>query len=216
MVSLALIAIALPLLAWRCARHPAPVVEPQMLRLRTYRRTVVLCVFVAGAIFANFVMMPQFLGTVWNYSTFRVGMAIVPFSSRLDHCRVGWSRGPRLDEKWLLRSGITIMAAAMVWLAFVPDETPDYWTEFFPAIIHEPDSLSASGAGDAAPAPRLSPPSSTRVTAQRIRGVGNCVLCEPITAANSNAVVNACAAGQASPDGLAASSFPLCRSTRTR
>jgi hypothetical protein len=27
------------------------------------------------------------------------------------------------------------MAVAMAWLRFVPDETPDYWTEFFPAII---------------------------------------------------------------------------------
>jgi len=134
--ALVLIAITLPLLAWRCTRHPAPVVEPHMLRLRTYRRTVVLCVFVAGAIFANFVMMPQYLGTVWGYSTFRVGMAIVPFSIAASITAVWGGRvSSRLDEKWLLAMGITIMAAAMAWLAFVPDETPDYWTEFFPAII---------------------------------------------------------------------------------
>ena len=136
MIALGLIAIALPLLMWRCTRHPAPVVEPHMLRLRTYRRTVILCVFVAGAIFANFVMMPQFLGTVWGYSTFRVGMAIVPFSIAASITAVWGGRvSARLDEKWLLALGITIMAAAMVWLRFVPDETPDYWTEFFPAII---------------------------------------------------------------------------------
>ena len=135
-VALVLIAFALPLLAWRCMRHPAPVVEPQMLRLRTYRRTVVLCVFVAGAIFANFVMMPQYLGTVWGYSTFRVGMAIVPFSIAASITAVWGGRvSARLDEKWLLALGITIMAVAMAWLRFVPDETPDYWTEFFPAII---------------------------------------------------------------------------------
>jgi NTE family protein len=134
--ALVLIAIALPLLAWRCKRHAAPVIEPHMLRLRTYRRTVVLCVFVAGAIFANFVMMPQYLGTVWGYSTFRVGMAIVPFSIAASITAVWGGRvSSRVDEKWLLASGITIMAASMVWLAFVPDETPDYWTEFFPAII---------------------------------------------------------------------------------
>jgi predicted MFS family arabinose efflux permease len=93
-------------------------------------------VFVAGAIFANFVMMPQYLGTVWGYSTFRVGMAIVPFSIAASITAVWGGRvSSRLDEKWLLALGITIMAAAMVWLAFVPDETPDYWTEFFPAII---------------------------------------------------------------------------------
>ncbi|MEO8697317.1 MAG: MFS transporter [Acidimicrobiales bacterium] len=134
--ALILIAITLPLLVWRCTRHPAPVVEPHMLRLRTYRRTVVLCVFVAGAIFANFVMMPQYLGTVWGYSTFRVGMAIVPFSIAASITAVWGGRvSARLDEKWLLALGITIMAVAMAWLRFVPDETPDYWTEFFPAII---------------------------------------------------------------------------------
>jgi NTE family protein len=135
-VALIVIAITLPLLVWRCTRHPAPVVEPHMLRLRTYRRTVVLCVFVAGAIFANFVMMPQYLGTVWGYSTFRVGMAIVPFSIAASITAVWGGRiSTRLDEKWLLALGITIMAVAMAWLRFVPDETPDYWTEFFPAII---------------------------------------------------------------------------------
>ncbi|MEO5841816.1 MAG: MFS transporter [Acidimicrobiales bacterium] len=135
-IALVLIAITLPLLVWRCMHHPAPVVEPQMLRLRTYRRTVVLCVFVAGAIFANFVMMPQYLGTVWGYSTFRVGMAIVPFSIAASITAVWGGRvSARVDEKWLLALGITIMAAAMAWLRFVPDETPDYWTEFFPAII---------------------------------------------------------------------------------
>jgi EmrB/QacA subfamily drug resistance transporter len=135
-VALIMIVIIVPLLVWRCARHPAPVVEPHMLRLRTYRRMVVLCVFVAGAIFANFVMMPQYLGAVWNYSTFKIGMAIVPFSIAASITAVWCGRvSSRLDEKWILALGVTIMGASMAWLALVPDESPDYWTEFFPAII---------------------------------------------------------------------------------
>jgi predicted MFS family arabinose efflux permease len=135
-LALIMIVITVPLLGWRCARHPAPVVEPHMLRLRTYRRMVVLCVLVAGAIFANFVMMPQYLGAVWNYSTFKIGMAIVPFSIAASISAVWCGRvSSRLDEKWILALGVTIMGASMAWLAFVPDESPDYWTEFFPAII---------------------------------------------------------------------------------
>jgi EmrB/QacA subfamily drug resistance transporter len=129
-------AVALPLLVWRCRTHPAPVIEPRMLRLRTYRRTTLLCVLVAGGIFANFAMMPQFLGRVWQYSTFGVGMAIVPFSIAASFAAVSCGRiARRVDEKWMLLVGITIMAASIVWLRFVPDDSPDYWTEFFPAII---------------------------------------------------------------------------------
>ena len=131
-----LIVITLPLLVWRCRTHPAPVIEPRMMRLRTYRRTTVLCVLVAGGIFANFVMMPQFLGRVWQYSTFGVGMAIVPFSVAASFAAVSCGRiARRVDEKWLLLFGVTVMTASIVWLRVVPDETPNYWTEFFPAII---------------------------------------------------------------------------------
>ena len=63
-------------------------------------------------------------------------MAIVPFSIAASIAAVWCGRlATRLDEKWILVLGVTIMAASMAWLAFVPDETPNYWTEFFPAII---------------------------------------------------------------------------------
>jgi EmrB/QacA subfamily drug resistance transporter len=134
--AIVLAAITLPLLVWRCRTHPAPVIEPRLFRLRTYRRTALLCVLVAGGIFANFTLMPQFLGRVWHYSTFDRGLAILPFSVTAIFAAVTCGRiSRRVDEKWLLFFGLAIMSASIVWQRFVLDGTPDYWTEFFPVMF---------------------------------------------------------------------------------
>ncbi len=130
-----------PVVWWRCNHHPAPIVEPALFRLRTYRRTALLSIVIPAGIFANFSMMPQFLKRVWGYSTWEAGLAIVPFSvaaSLTAMVVVRWSK--RTDERTILLIGLTIMLATMVFLRIVPAEEPRYWTHFFPAVV-------ASGVG---------------------------------------------------------------------
>ena len=140
-VALVLVATVGPVFWWRNGRHPAPVVEPAMLALRTYRVAAALSVLLAAGIFANFVMLPQFLAGVWGYGTFRVGLAIAPFSVAATASALlagRWSR--RIDERRLTAAGIATVLGSVLWLRFVPDTSPDYWVEFFPAVV-------AAGAG---------------------------------------------------------------------
>lgn len=135
-VAYAVAAIAAPWLAWRCYHHPAPVIEPRMLGLRTYRRTVVLCMLGAGGIFAHFAMLPQFIGRVWDYSTFGVGMAVVPFSIGATISAVlGGRISARVDEKWILFGGFAMMLGSMLWLHYIPGREADYWVELFPPVL---------------------------------------------------------------------------------
>jgi MFS family permease len=130
-----LIAILGPLLWWRCGHHPSPIVEPRIFRLRTYRRTAALSVVIPAGIFANYTMFPQYLGRVWGYSTFGIGMAIVPFSIAASVTAVGVMRvARRVDEKYILIAGMAMMIGAVLFLRFVPGDDADYWTRFFPAV----------------------------------------------------------------------------------
>jgi EmrB/QacA subfamily drug resistance transporter len=135
----AAIAIALtmgPLLWWRCRHHESPVFDPEIFRMRTFRRIAVLSVVIPAGIFANYVMFPQYLGRVWGYSTFEIGMAIVPFSVAASLSAVAVVRvAKRFDERLILVVGMVMMICAVLFLRFVPGEEPAYWTEFLPAIV---------------------------------------------------------------------------------
>jgi predicted MFS family arabinose efflux permease len=125
-----------PLLWRRCKRHPSPVVEPAIFRKVTFRRTAALSVFIPMGIFANYTMFPQFLERVWDYSTFEVGLAIVPFSIAASLSAIAVVRvANRIDERLILIAGMFIMVGAVLFLRFVPGITPAYVTDFLPAVV---------------------------------------------------------------------------------
>jgi predicted MFS family arabinose efflux permease len=131
-----LVAVLGPLLWRRCHRHPSPIIEPRIFRLRTFRRTVALSVVIPAGIFANYTMFPQYLSRVWEYSTFGIGMAVVPFSVAASLTAVAVMRvARRYDERSILLAGMLMMLAAVLFLRFVPDVEPHYWTRFFPAVV---------------------------------------------------------------------------------
>jgi EmrB/QacA subfamily drug resistance transporter len=136
LTSIATVAVLGPVVWWRCNHHPAPIVEPRLFRLRTYRRCALLSIVIPAGIFANFAMMPRFLQRVWGYDTFGAGMAIVPFSVAASLTAIGVVRvAKRLDERSILLFGLVLMVATMIFLRLVPTEEPQYWTHFFPAVL---------------------------------------------------------------------------------
>ena len=135
-VAVVIVLVLAPTVWWRCKHHPAPIVEPALFRLHTYRRTALLSIVIPAGIFANFSMMPQFLKRVWGYSTFESGLAIVPFSVAASLTAISIVRASkRFDERSILIFGLSLMLATMLFLQFVPTEEPQYWTHFFPAVI---------------------------------------------------------------------------------
>jgi MFS family permease len=136
LAALAVVAVLSPLLWRRCHHHPSPVIEPAIFRLVTFRRTVALSVFIPLGIFANYTMFPQFLERVWGYSTFEVGLAIVPFSIAASLSAIGVVRVARhIDERLILVGGMVIMVGAVLFLRFVPGVVPNYVTDFLPAVV---------------------------------------------------------------------------------
>lgn len=136
LIAIAIVVVLGPVVWWRCNHHPAPIIEPRLFRMRTYRRCALLSIVIPAGIFANFAMMPRFLQKVWGYDTFGAGMAIVPFSVAASLTAVAVVRvARRVDERTILIVGLVMMIGTMLFLRFVPTTEPHYWTHFFPAVI---------------------------------------------------------------------------------
>jgi EmrB/QacA subfamily drug resistance transporter len=76
--SFAVAAVGLAVFAYRCATHPSPVVEPALLRVRTFawsNLTAITFSVAFAAVLLAFVLWTQ---QVWGYSALRTGLAIAP------------------------------------------------------------------------------------------------------------------------------------------
>jgi EmrB/QacA subfamily drug resistance transporter len=121
--------------ARRSAHHPAPVLDIDLLRSRTYRVSLGVSALVSMAMFANLVMQAQFLEDAWGYSTLKAGLAVTPlpvlagitapFAGRL---------AGRYGHRTVILVGVALTALGLFAYALLPDATPDYFTEFLPGV----------------------------------------------------------------------------------
>jgi EmrB/QacA subfamily drug resistance transporter len=132
----------------RSARHPAPVIEIDLLRMRPFAiANLTALIFFAG-FGAMSVAGVQFFTGVWEYSELRAGLAlapgplaaaaVAPFAGRL----VG-KVGPRLPGSL----GALLVAVGFLFTAVLVGETPHYLRDFLPPLL-----LVGAGVGLVIPA----------------------------------------------------------------
>jgi EmrB/QacA subfamily drug resistance transporter len=122
--------------AWRSAHHPAPVLDIALLRRRTYRVSLVVSTLIACSMMANLVMQVRFLEDAWGYSTLKAGLAVTPlpvfaglsapFAGRL---------ALRFGHRTVILVGVAMTTLGLLAYAVLPDESPDYVTEFLPGVV---------------------------------------------------------------------------------
>lgn len=74
----AIFAVALPLFLWRCARHPAPVLDLSLFRDRGIAVANAASVLFAVGFYAVTITCVLFFTLVWGYSTIETGLALTP------------------------------------------------------------------------------------------------------------------------------------------
>ena len=121
--------------AWRSAHHPAPVLDIALLRRPTYRLSLVVSTLITISMMANLVMQAQFLRQAWHSSALRAGIAVTPlpvlagitapFAGRL---------AGRYGHRTVILVGVAMSALGLFAYGVLPDETPDYFTEFLPGM----------------------------------------------------------------------------------
>ena len=141
-----LLALAVGLLLWiwsRSQRHESPLIDPDMLRVRTFSLAVgASIVFFAGfgAMLLNGVL---FLTTVWHESVLTTGLMLFPGPAMAAAFSVPSARlGARVGYRIPGIAGATLFMAASIWWITQIHGTPAYASEYLPGML-----MSGSGVG---------------------------------------------------------------------
>ena len=134
--SLAGSALALAAFVARSARHPAPVVELSLLRVRSFAVANVGVFLFALGFYALLLANILFLTGVWDWSVLKAGIAVTPGPLM---AAVAAALGGRLADRYGQRvvalPGGLLFAAGCLLFATTTTATPHYASEFLPWTI---------------------------------------------------------------------------------
>ena len=129
-------AVLTPLLVWRCARHPAPVLELSLFRRRSFSTGNLGALLLGTSFFGLVLANALFLTQVWGYSILRTGLAIAPGPLASAVAAFAAARyTDRVDPRRFVLPGAVISAAAGVWLATQVGPEPAFVTQWLPATV---------------------------------------------------------------------------------
>jgi EmrB/QacA subfamily drug resistance transporter len=126
-------AAGLAVFAWRSARHPSPVVEPEILRLPGFGLANAATLVFFAAFGAMVLAAALFLTGVWGYSVLKAGLALAPGPvmaavGSVAGGRIVGAHGPRVAAV----PGALLFTAAQAALALWMTPEPHYLTHYLP------------------------------------------------------------------------------------
>ena len=145
--SIAVAAVLLALFVRRSARHPAPVIEPHLLRLPAFSTATAANVVFGAAFGAMLLMVTLWCQDVWGWSALRTGLGVAPGPLLVPFFAVG--AGPlarRIGPGPVAALGCAIYAAGCVFWRFNLSLVPDYPAHMLPGML-----MTGTGVGLAFP-----------------------------------------------------------------
>ncbi|WPB80441.1 MFS transporter [Archangium violaceum] len=146
-VSLLVFVVAGGLFWWRSSGHPAPVVEPALLRVRTFAwanlGVFMFSVAFAASLLTGILWMQQ----VWHYPGLRTGLAVSPGPLMVPvFASVAQRLSRRVGAGWLAAAGCLFCAAGALYSWMGVGAEPNYVTGLLPGWL-----LTGVGVGLAIP-----------------------------------------------------------------
>lgn len=114
--------------AWRSQRHPAPLFDLGLLRIRSFVLGNLGSLFFALGFFALLVPLPSFIQDVWGWSALETGLAysVGPIVSFLIAPQAG-RLADRIGNAPLLTAGSACGVAGLLWLVLSISTEPSLW-----------------------------------------------------------------------------------------
>jgi len=134
--SIAAAAILLALFIRRSARHPAPVIEPHLLRLPAFSTATAANVVYGTAFGAMLLMVTLWCQDVWGWSALQTGLGVAPGPLLVPFFSVG--AGPlarRIGPGPVAALGCAIYAAGCVFWRLNLSLVPDYPAHMLPGML---------------------------------------------------------------------------------
>ena len=127
---------ALALFWRRSTRHPLPVVEPVLLRIKTFAWSNVTAVLFSVAFAGGLLAIVLWLQQAWGYSALRTGFAIAPGPMMVPlFAAVAQRLSARVSAGWLAAIGCLLFGAGAALLALSVQPTPSYVAEVLPGWL---------------------------------------------------------------------------------
>ena len=129
-------AALLPVVIWRSARHPAPVIELSLFRVRSFAVANAGMLTFSAAFYALLLANILFLTQVWGWSILHAGLAITPGPATAAlTAPLGGLLADRFGQRVVALPGALFFAAGCLWFASVIGTTPDYVRELLPGQV---------------------------------------------------------------------------------
>jgi EmrB/QacA subfamily drug resistance transporter len=129
-------AVGLVLFLWRCAHHPAPVIELPLLRVRSFACANAGSLLFATGFYAMLLCNVLFLTTVWGYSFLTAGAALTPTPLMTAALAGPFGRlADRVGHITVIVPGCVLYSAAATWYATRVGVHPHYVSQWLPPAI---------------------------------------------------------------------------------
>jgi EmrB/QacA subfamily drug resistance transporter len=140
---LATTVVLLPAIWWRSERHVAPIVEPAMLRVRSFGLAVGASVLFFGGFGAMLLSGVLFLTGVWHEDVLTAGLMLFPGPAMATVFSIPSARlGARLGYRIPGIAGALLFCAGQLWYITQTGDTPAYAADFLPGM-----AISGAGVG---------------------------------------------------------------------
>ena len=140
---LAMTTVLLPAIWWRSERHDAPVVDPAMLRVRSFGLAVGASVLFFAGFGAMLLAGVLFLTSVWHEDVLTAGLMLFPGPAMATAFTVPSARlGARLGYRIPGVIGASLFASGSVWFITQTGGHPAYLSEYLPGML-----LGGAGVG---------------------------------------------------------------------
>jgi EmrB/QacA subfamily drug resistance transporter len=136
LASLAGAGVGIALFWWRCLVHPSPIIDPAMLRVRSFALASSASIAFNAAFAAMLLGNVLFLTGVWHYSVLHAGVSLMPGPAMAAITAVTGGRlAGRFGQRRVAAAGITLFAAGGAWWLWHLGATPSYANEMLPGQI---------------------------------------------------------------------------------
>lgn len=128
--------LLLPLFLTRSSKHPEPLFDPGLFRIRSFTVSNVAVTFAMVGAFTSWFLWPLFLTEVWEYSKAKVGLAFTPSPVLSAVVAVlGGRWADRRGFRGIMALAALIATVGFLWLYFFLDEEVQFWFAFFPSSV---------------------------------------------------------------------------------
>ena len=132
---LAVTVVLLPAIWWRSERHAAPIVDPAMLRVRSFGLAVGASLLFFAGFGAMLLAGVLFLTSVWHEDVLTAGLMLFPGPAMATAFSIPSARvGARLGYRVPGVIGATLFCLGQLFLIVQTGDTPAYLSEFLPGM----------------------------------------------------------------------------------